>query len=129
MRTLTAFFVLLAAAPSAHSELPPVPVPAENPVTEAKRVLGKILFWDEQLSSNDTVACGTCHRPAVGGVDPRIGTHPGTDAGTIDDVRGSPGIRSLDQAGSPQRHPIFGDEPQVTPRLSRGVSGTRVRIL
>ncbi len=29
-----------------------------------KRVLGKILFWDEQLSSDDTVACGTCHIPA-----------------------------------------------------------------
>ena len=47
--------------------LPPVPVPAENPITEPKRVLGKILFWDEQLSSDGSVACGTCHRfdPAV----------------------------------------------------------------
>ena len=25
--------------------LPIVPVPAENPITEPKRVLGKILFW------------------------------------------------------------------------------------
>jgi len=39
----------------------------ENPVTEQKRVLGKILFWEEQLSSDDTVACGTCHIPAAGG--------------------------------------------------------------
>jgi cytochrome c peroxidase len=43
----------------AFGELPPVPIPAENPITEPKRVLGKILFWDEQLSSDDTVACGT----------------------------------------------------------------------
>ncbi len=42
----------------------PPPESAENPVTEQKRVLGKILFWDEQLSSDDTVACGTCHIPA-----------------------------------------------------------------
>ena len=26
--------------------LPPIPVPAENPITEEKRILGKILFWD-----------------------------------------------------------------------------------
>ena len=42
-----------------------MPVPAENPVTEAKRVLGKILYCDEQLSSDDTVACGTCHGQGV----------------------------------------------------------------
>ena len=72
--------------------MPPVPVPAENPMTEPKRVLGKILFWDEQLSSDDTIACGTCHRPAFGGADPRSGRHPGVDKGTIDDVHGSPGI-------------------------------------
>ncbi|PCI76408.1 MAG: hypothetical protein COB20_10545 [SAR86 cluster bacterium] len=43
------------------------PAPDENPITESKRVLGKILFWDEQLSSDDTVAYGTCHKPAAGG--------------------------------------------------------------
>jgi len=59
-------------------------------------VLGKILFWDEQLSSDDTVACGTCHRPAAGGADPRALTtrHPGPDgiAGSADDPHGSAGI-------------------------------------
>ena len=47
--------------------LAPPPESSENPVTEPKRVLGKILFWEEQLSSDDTVACGTCHIPAAGG--------------------------------------------------------------
>ncbi len=98
--------------------VPPVPVPAENPMSEPKRVLGKILFWDEQLSSDDSVACGTCHRPRSGGGDPRAGRYPGVDKGTIDDVRGSPGIRSLDKYGKPTPDPIFGDQPQVTPRLS-----------
>ena len=98
--------------------LPRVPVPAENPITEPKRVLGKILFWDEQLSSDDTVACGTCHRPASGGADPRFGRHPGIDPGTIDDVLGSPGIVSLDRDGRPLEHPLFGRGPQVTARAA-----------
>lgn len=111
--------VLLACGTGAAlAGLPPVPVPSENPITDAKRVLGKILFWDEQLSSDDSVACGTCHRPAAGGADPRSATYPGTDAGSIDDVRGSPGIRKLDRDGLPRPHPVFGDGPQVTPRLS-----------
>ena len=31
-----------------------MPFPPQNPLTEPKRVLGKILFWEEQLSSDDT---------------------------------------------------------------------------
>jgi len=108
----------------ALAELPPVPVPAENPITEARRVLGKILFWDEQLSSDDTVACGTCHRPATGGADPRAGLHPGQRPGSIDDVAGSPGIRRYDEEGRPVADPIFGDLPQVTPRTAPSVFGT-----
>ncbi|HEX7236301.1 MAG TPA: cytochrome c peroxidase [Gammaproteobacteria bacterium] len=108
----------LAASRPLAADLPPVPVPAENPITEPKRVLGKILFWDEQLSSDGTVACGTCHRPGAGGADPRAGRHPGVDKGTIDDVMGSPGIASLDHDGKPRPHPLFGLGPQVTPRLA-----------
>ncbi|HEX6995854.1 MAG TPA: cytochrome c peroxidase [Gammaproteobacteria bacterium] len=111
--------VIAALAPlGAALGLPPVPVPAENPITEPKRVLGKILFWDEQLSSDDSVACGTCHRPASGGADPRVGRHPGVDPGTIDDVLGSPGLRRLDARGRPVEHPIFGFGPQVTARAA-----------
>jgi len=98
--------------------LPAVPVPPENPLTEAKRVLGKALFWDEQLSSDDTVACGTCHIPAAGGADPRRGVNPGSRPGSFDDVWGSPGIVSLDGRGRPQNHPVFGLEKQVTRRVS-----------
>ncbi len=109
---------------TAIAELPPVPVPFENPLTEEKRILGKILFWDEQLSSDNTVACGTCHVPAAGGVDPRMGRHPGTDPGTIDDVRGSPGIVSLDSHGRPTEHPVFGFDRQVTTRTSMSNFGS-----
>jgi cytochrome c peroxidase len=103
---------------AAIAQLPAVPVPAENPQSEAKRVLGKILFWDEQLSFDDTVACGTCHRPGHGGADPRPGRHPGTDAGTIDDVRGSPGVVFTNAEGRVTEHEVFGTEPQITPRNS-----------
>jgi cytochrome c peroxidase len=109
---------LLGGARTAFAALPPVPVPAENPVTEGKRVLGKMLFWDEQLSSDGSIACGTCHRPAQGGADPRVGRNPGVDKGTIDDVLGSPGIESLDRDGRPASSPQFGAGPQVTPRAA-----------
>ncbi len=94
--------------------------PAENPITEEKRVLGKILFWDEQLSSDNSVACGTCHQPAAGGSDLRLGLHPGFDQifGTDDDVVGSPGIKALDVEGRPVIHAQFGLEAQVTGRAS-----------
>ena len=100
--------------------LPPPPVPPQNPITEEKRVLGKILFWDEQLSSNDTVACGSCHRAASGGSDPRIGINAGPDtlAPSPDDVFGSPGVPLLDAAGMPLSHPVFGTSVQVTGRSS-----------
>ncbi len=85
--------ILMAGLPGLSSAqgLPPVPVPPENPITEEKRVLGKILFWEEQLSSDNTVACGTCHRlDTAGGGDPRLNYNPGSDGifGTEDDVYG-----------------------------------------
>jgi cytochrome c peroxidase len=100
------------------AQLPPVPVPVENPVTEAKRVLGKILFWDEQLSSDGTVACGTCHQPAAGGADPRVGHHRGTSESIGDDVWGSPGIAAATSKGEALEHALFGRNPQVTPRTA-----------
>lgn len=110
--------MLLVAGTRASAQLPPVPYPPENPPSEARRVLGKMLFWDEQMSWDDTVACGTCHRPAFGGSDPRPGRHPGTDKGTIDDVYGSPGVVLRDADGKPAAHAVFGMDPQVTPRTS-----------
>lgn len=96
------------------------PEPDENPVTEAKRILGKILFWDEQLSSDDTVACGTCHKPGAGGSDSRQAINPGPDEifGTADDTIGSPGIRVLDENGMQLNDPIYGHDPQVTGRAA-----------
>jgi cytochrome c peroxidase len=49
------------------------PVPADNPLTEAKVRLGRRLFFDPILSADGTVACASCHRPDRGfaGTTPR----------------------------------------------------------
>jgi len=41
-------------------------VPAENPMTVEKWVLGKKLYFDKILSTDGTVACATCHAPDKG---------------------------------------------------------------
>jgi Cytochrome c peroxidase len=53
--------------------LPPVPVPAGNPVTPAKVALGHKLFMEMRFSSTGTVGCSTCHDPAKAFTDsPRM---------------------------------------------------------
>ncbi|HPF39200.1 MAG TPA: cytochrome c peroxidase [Phycisphaerae bacterium] len=100
--------------------LPPAPVPAENPITEPKRVLGKILFWDEQLSSDNTISCGSCHKPAFGGTDPRIAINPGLDGliNTPDDKRSSPGVIHCDEDEKFLIDDVFGLNRQITPRAA-----------
>jgi cytochrome c peroxidase len=100
--------------------LPPVPFPPENPFSEAKRVLGKMLFWDEQLSTDNTIACATCHIPRRAGAEPRLALHPGPDGvvGTPDDLRTSPGVISANAAEEYEPDPVFGLDPQLTPRAA-----------
>lgn len=110
--------------PGGLQPLDPPTAPVGNPVTAAKAYLGKALFWDEQMSSTDTVACGTCHRPAAGGADPRtVGTDltsrsPGVDLayGTIDDTFGSKGVISNNADGSYNNTVSYGLNEQVTSR-------------
>jgi cytochrome c peroxidase len=107
--------------------LNPPPAPPGNQVTAAKAFLGKTLFWDEQLSSTRTVACGTCHFATSGGSDARsiVGnlrsTNPGADGAfnTADDVFASPGVMSSNSDGSFIWSPVYGFKEQVTGRKSR----------
>ena len=46
-----------------------VPAPADNPITDSKIVLGKLLFWDPILSGTKEVACATCHHASLGFTD------------------------------------------------------------
>ncbi len=45
--------------------LPPLPIPADNPVTAAKIELGKLLYFDTRLSKDGTISCATCHDPEM----------------------------------------------------------------
>ena len=38
-------------------------IPTNNPLTEEGVALGKKLFFDKILSSNETQSCATCHNP------------------------------------------------------------------
>ena len=54
------------------------PEPADNPSTEAKVALGKMLYFDTRFSSTGTVSCFSCHNVMEGGDDHRptsIGVH------------------------------------------------------
>lgn len=104
------------------SPYPDVVYPRENPHSAEKALLGKILFWEEQLSSHDTHACGTCHHPSAGGSDPRaalpasLGAGPNGSFGDADDVHGSQGVVRCDSSGTPKPDPVYGLNVQVTAR-------------
>ncbi len=104
--------------------LDPPPVPPANPITAAKAILGKALFWDEQMSTSRTVSCGSCHFAGNGGTDRRsvaAGTesfNPGLDGilNTADDVRGSKGVPFSNPDGTYIFTSPYGVNDQVTPR-------------
>lgn len=113
----------LSAPAAAQGFLTAAPAPARNPVTKEKAILGKILFWDEQLSSDGSIACGTCHIPGAGGSDARIGpgsVHPGPDGvrGTADDIVGSPGVVPTNAFGHLEPRGALGLATQITSRHS-----------
>jgi cytochrome c peroxidase len=45
--------------------------PANNAVTDAGALLGRVLFYDKRLSINQTIACASCHQARFGFSDPR----------------------------------------------------------
>ena len=54
------------------------PAPEDNPTTDAKVTLGKMLFMDPRFSSTGTVSCNSCHNVMEGGDDSRtfsMGVH------------------------------------------------------
>jgi len=64
------------APPAPPLGLPPVVWPADNPYSPAVIELGRYLFFDRRMSSNNTVSCAYCHPPDhafAGGDPPPIG--------------------------------------------------------
>jgi cytochrome c peroxidase len=69
----------------AQSEVPTLPLglpkfiwPVDNPYTAAKTELGRILFFDARLSSNNVVSCAFCHVPSHAFSGP-VPLSPGVD--------------------------------------------------
>jgi cytochrome c peroxidase len=67
------------AAPSATLDpanpplgLPPIPVPEDNPITEAKAELGEQLFKEKRFSADGSIACASCHKPELAFTDGRV---------------------------------------------------------
>ncbi len=50
--------------------LPAVISPQDNEITPKKVALGRRLFFDKRLSSDNSISCATCHDPHYGFVDP-----------------------------------------------------------
>lgn len=107
----------------------------DNPVTEEKAELGKLLYFDNILSKNQNISCNSCHDIRLYGVD-TLSVSPGDD-GTLG-TRNSPTVfnaalhisqfwdgREPDveaQAGGPVTNPVemqMASEEDVVERLMK----------
>src|SRR5512140_3645788 len=92
-RTVIPVLVFLGAAVSmpAQQTPPPVPLfsaeviqtftPSNNPLTDAKAKLGDMIFDEKRVSSDNSVACNTCHSPRNG-----FTTHTAASRGVGDQI-------------------------------------------
>jgi cytochrome c peroxidase len=69
--------------------LPSVPIPKDNPPTVETIELGRRLYYDPALSSDDTISCASCHMPPMAFAD---GRRVSTGVGGKPGVRNSPSI-------------------------------------
>ncbi|MFN7145150.1 MAG: cytochrome-c peroxidase [Myxococcota bacterium] len=71
VRALVALPLAACAVVDVPADFPEMPVPADNPLTQAKVDLGRALFFDTRLSRTEEVACASCHRQDAAFADPR----------------------------------------------------------
>lgn len=76
--------------------LPAVPVPEDNPMTDEKIELGKMLYFDKRLSKDETIACATCHDPKMAWTE-----HRATSKGINDQVGGANSPTVINAAYAP----------------------------
>lgn len=72
------------------SNMPSMPIPADNPLTVEGVALGKKLFYDPILSGDNTQSCGSCHRQHYAFVDSTLKFSVG-----IDKIQGKRNIMPL----------------------------------
>jgi cytochrome c peroxidase len=82
--------------------------PVDNPTTDHGATLGRVLFYDKQLSANGTISCASCHQAANGFSDP--------SALSIGFAGGTTGRHSMTLVNSRwyQRGRFFWDERAAT---------------
>ena len=73
--------------------LPPVPIPAANPLTREKIDLGRRLFMDRRLSHNNTMSCAMCHVPEQGFTSYELGAAIGMEGRSL--RRNSPAVYNV----------------------------------
>jgi cytochrome c peroxidase len=73
--------------------LPPLVIPAGNPVTTAKIDLGRKLFFDRRLSFNRTLSCAMCHVPEQGFTQNELRTPVGIEGRFV--KRNSPSLLNV----------------------------------
>lgn len=134
---------LVSAAPGASGEdyrwqLPPgfpVPlVPADNPMSEAKVALGRLLFYETRLSATGTHACATCHQQRHAFSDGRaraLGAtgdeHPRSAMALVNVAYNpaflwaDPRVRTLEEQA---RRPLYNEHP-----VEMGFAGRQTAVL
>jgi len=70
--------------------LPEVPIPANNPQTEAKISLGDKLFHDMRFSRTGDISCATCHDAKKGFTDSPLAVSQGI--GNLEGTRNAPTV-------------------------------------
>jgi cytochrome c peroxidase len=101
--------------------LPPVAHPADNPSSDARVELGRMLFFDPILSGDRDVACASCHQPGLAYADGRARA-VGTGAAGLELARNTPtvldtafnGLGRFDGVLSPETAPMFWDARTVS---------------
>ncbi|MFN7222999.1 MAG: cytochrome-c peroxidase [Paracoccaceae bacterium] len=95
-KTAIAALILMASTATAD----PLPAPltdADFPTFPAEEIeLGRLLFWDRELSGNRNIACATCHHP-------RLGTSDGLSLGMGEGGIGLGPDRRPDPANFPEQ--------------------------
>ena len=81
-------------------------VEARVPVDREKAELGRLLFFDQRLSGDGSMSCGTCHDPEKGFVD-RLRTASGKGGKVL--LRNTPSVINIDA-----RAPFFWDGRAAT---------------
>jgi cytochrome c peroxidase len=86
--------------------------PPGNPITDTGAALGRVLFYDKQLSRNNSTGCASCHLQRAGFADPRRFS-AGFDGGHTG--RNAMGLASLRYTNVHGHHPgFFWDERAAT---------------